>query len=285
MLKTPLCLPSALLSALVFSLIVAGPAVAGSKVIATGGSTSIEGAAGGGIVPWAVINGYASSGQWSVNSFTSRVGVDDFTLQNMGIGLSYDNRWELSFTRQKFNLDRLGQDLQQDVIGLKYHLAGELLYSAMPQLSIGLQYKRHRNPALPLAVGAEKDHGTDLYFAASKVYFAAIAGRNLLLNATLRASQANQIGLLGFGSADHYGYQLLFESSAAVLLRPDLAIGVEFRQKPNQLAFADEQHWRDIFVGWFINKNLSLVGGYVDLGSIAGFADQQGYYLALEATF
>ncbi len=261
------------------------PAAAGSKVIATGGSTSIEGAAGGGIVPWAVINGYASSGQWSVNSFTSRVGVDDFTLQNFGIGASYNNQWEVSLTRQKFNLDTIGGDLQQDVFGLKYHLAGELLYTNLPQISIGLQYKKHRNSGLPLAVGAQKDTGTDFYIAASKVYFGAVAGRNLLLNATIRATKANQIGLLGFGGANDNNYQYMFESSAAVLLRPDLAVGIEFRQKPNNLAFADEEHWRDIFVGWFINQNFSLVGGYVDLGSIAGLPQQQGYYLALEATF
>ncbi|RVU33484.1 DUF3034 family protein [Rheinheimera riviphila] len=261
------------------------PAAAGSKVIATGGSTSIEGAAGGGIVPWAVINGYASSGQWSVNSFTSRVGVDDFTLQNFGIGASYNNQWEVSLTRQKFNLDTIGGDLQQDVLGLKYHIAGELLYTSLPQISVGLQYKKHRNSGLPLAVGAQNDSGTDVYLAASKVYFGAVAGRNLLLNATIRATKANQIGLLGFGGANHNNYQYMFESSAAVLLRPDLAVGIEFRQKPNNLAFADEEHWRDIFVGWFINQNFSVVGGYVDLGSIAGLAQQQGYYLALEATF
>lgn len=261
------------------------PVMAGSKVIATGGSTSIEGAAGGGIVPWAVINGYASSGQWSVNSFTSRVGVDDFTLQNFGIGASYNNQWEVSLTRQKFNLDSIGGDLQQDIFGLKYHVAGELLYTKMPQISVGLQYKKHRNPALPLAVGTQKDSGTDFYLAASKVYFGAVAGRNLLLNATVRATKANQIGLLGFGGVHENNYQYMFESSAAILLRPDLAVGVEFRQKPNNLAFADEEHWRDIFVGWFINQNFSLVGGYVDLGSIAGLAEQQGYYLALEATF
>jgi hypothetical protein len=261
------------------------PALAGSKVIATGGSTSIEGAAGGGIVPWAVINGYASSGQWSVNSFTSRVGVDDFTLQNFGIGASYNNQWEVSLTRQKFNLDTIGGDLQQDVFGLKYHVVGELLYTKMPQISVGLQYKKHRNSALPLAVGAQKDAGTDLYIAASKVYFGAVAGRNLLLNATVRATKANQIGLLGFGGANDNHYQYMFESSVAVLLRPDLAVGIEFRQKPNNLAFAEEEHWRDIFVGWFIDRNFSVVGGYVDLGSIAGLAQQQGYYLALEATF
>jgi hypothetical protein len=261
------------------------PAWAGSKVIATGGSTSIEGAAGGGIVPWAVINGYASSGQWSVNSFTSRVGVDDFTLRNIGIGASYNNQWEVSFTRQQFDLETIGGDLRQDVFGLKYHITGELLYTELPQISVGLQYKKHRNSALPFAVGALDDAGTDVYLAASKVYFGAIAGRNLLLNATLRATKANQIGLLGFGAANHNHYQYMFESSAAVLLRPDLAVGIEFRQKPNQLSFADEEHWRDIFVGWFINQNFSVVGGYVDLGSIAGLAQQQGYYLALEATF
>ncbi|MBU2224236.1 MAG: DUF3034 family protein [Gammaproteobacteria bacterium] len=267
------------------SLLLSLPAAAGSKIIATGGSTSIEGAAGGGIVPWAVINGYASSDQWSVNSFTSRVGVDDFTLQNFGIGASYNNQWELSLTRQKFNLDTIGGDLQQDVFGLKYHIAGELLYSDLPQISIGLQYKKHRNSGLPIAVGAKNDSGTDVYLAASKVYFAAVAGRNLLLNATVRATKANQLGLLGFGSASDNSYHYMFESSAAILLRPDLAVGIEFRQKPNNLAFADEQHWRDIFVGWFINQNFSLVGGYVDLGSIAGLTQQQGYYLALEATF
>jgi hypothetical protein len=261
------------------------PVQAGSKVIATGGASNIEGAAGGGIVPWAVINGYASSGQWSVTAFNNNVGVDDFTLHTYGVGASYNNEWELSFTRQKFNLDTIGGDLQQDILGLKYHLAGELLYSAMPQLSVGIQYKKHRNFALPAAGGARDNNDIDYYLAASKVYFAAVAGRNLLLNATVRASRANQIGLLGFGSNVDNSYQYLFETSAAVLITPQLAVGVEFRQKPNQLAFADEQHWRDVFAAWFINKNFSLVGGYVDLGSIAGLAEQQGYYLALEATW
>lgn len=261
------------------------PGYAGSKVIATGGASTIEGAAGGGIVPWAVIKGYASSDQWSVSAARNQVGVDDFTLYSTGVGFSYDNRYEISFNRQQFKLDTLGGDLQQDIWGLKYHFYGELLYTYWPQLSVGLQYKQHRNFELPRMVGAQHEHGLDYYVAASKVYFHAIAGRNLLLNATIRATKANQTGLLGFGSAatDHYRYML--EASAALLLTPELAVGVEFRQKPNQLAFADEQHWRDVFVGWFINRHVSLVGGYVDLGRIAGLAQQQGFYLAVEATW
>jgi hypothetical protein len=259
--------------------------VAGSKIIATGGATSIEGSAGGGIVPWAVINGYASSSEWSATTFASRVGVDDFTLNSIGVSVSYDNNWEWSYARQTFKLDTLGGELGQDVFGLKYHLAGQLLYTALPQLSVGLQYKQHRDFALPQAVGARHDSGVDFYLAASKVIFAAVAGRNLLLNTTVRATKANQTGLLGFGSASDNNYHLLFEGSAAILLTNQVAIGAEFKQKPDALAFAAEQHWRDIFVAWFINKNLSLTGAYVDLGSIAGFDNQQGFYLSIEGAW
>ncbi|MDP4536109.1 DUF3034 family protein [Alkalimonas collagenimarina] len=259
--------------------------LANSRVIGTGGVTSIEGSAGGGIVPWAVINGYHSTDEWSANSFISRVSVDDFTLNSAGVGVGLNNRWELSYARQQFKLDTIGGQLRQDIVGVKYRLTGELLYTAMPQISIGAQYKRHLDFDLPAAVGARSRDGVDLYLAASKVWLDAIAGRNLLLNATVRATKANQTGLLGFGSDDSNGYKLMFESSAALLLTHHLAVGVEFKQKPNQLAFADEQHWRDIFVAWFINRNLSVTAAYTDLGSIAGLSSQQGWYLSLEGSW
>lgn len=260
-------------------------AIAGSKVIGTGGATTIEGSAGGGIVPWAVINGYASSGQWSVTGFSNQVGVDDFSLRTIGAGFSYGNQLEVSLTKQTFALETIGGDLKQTIVGVKYHVAGELLYTEMPQISVGAQWKKHQNFELPQAVGALDDQGIDWYVAASKVWLDAFAGRNVLLNATVRATKANQTGLLGFGSANDNSYQLMTELSAAVLLTPHWAVGTEFRQKPNQLAFADEEHWRDVFTAWFINKNVSLVGGYVDLGSIAGLPNQQGYYVAVEATW
>lgn len=260
-------------------------AIAGSKIIATGGATTIEGNAGGGIVPWAVINGYASSDEWSATAFAGRVGVNDFSLNSGGVALSFDNRWEFSYARQRFALESIGGSLSQDIFSVKYHLAGELLYTAMPQISLGVQHKRNLDFALPEAVGAASANGTDFYLAASKVLFAQVAGRNLLLNGTVRATKANQTGLLGFGSVTDNNYQLVFEGSAAVLLNYNLALGIEYKQKPDKLAFAAEQHWRDIFIAWFINKNVSLTGAYVDLGNIAGQGSQTGYYLALEATW
>lgn len=265
-------------------LLVSTNLMAGSKVIATGGATTIEANSGGGIVPWATINGYSSSDEWSVNTVAGRVGVDDFTLDTLGLGASFNNQWELSFARQKFSLDSIGGELRQDVLGLKYKVAGELLYTAMPQISIGAQLKKNRDFALPSAVGAGDDSGYEVYVAATKVFFDAIAGRNLLLNATMRSTDAHQTGLLGFGG-EGVSRKLMLESSAVLLLNYNLALGAEFKQKPNQLGFADEQHWRDLFAAWFINKNASLVLGYVDLGDIAGLTEQTGFYLSLEGTW
>ncbi|MGI2156103.1 DUF3034 family protein [Shewanella baltica] len=256
----------------------------GSRVVATGGGTTIEGSAGGGIVPWAVINGYGSSDEWSATAMATGVYVDDFSLKVIGASLSFDNRFELSVARQTFDLDTMGGELGQDIFGVKYKLAGELLYTAMPQITLGAQYKRVDDFAIPQAVGARDDWGLDVYIAASKVFFDAVAGRNLLLNGTVRATKANQTGLLGFGTQASNDYQFVLEASAAVLLTDNVALGIEYRQKPNELAFAREDDWQDVFLAWFINKHLSVVTAYANLGSIAGFADQQGWYVSVEGT-
>lgn len=253
-----------------------------SRVVATGGGTMIEGSAGGGIVPWAVINGYGSSGEWSATAMATGVYIDDFTLKVIGASLSFDNRFELSAARQTFDLDTMGGELGQDIFGVKYKLAGELLYTAMPQITLGAQYKRVDDFAIPQAVGARDDWGLDVYVAASKVFFDAIAGRNVLLNGTVRATKANQTGLLGFGTQANYDYQFVLEASAAVLLTDNVALGIEYRQKPDELAFAREDDWQDVFLAWFINKHLSVVTAYANLGSIAGFEEQRGWYLSVE---
>ncbi|MCU8033263.1 MULTISPECIES: DUF3034 family protein [unclassified Shewanella] len=254
----------------------------GSRVVATGGGTMIEGSAGGGIVPWAVINGYGSSGEWSATAMATGVYVDDFTLKVIGASLSFDNRFELSVARQTFDLDTMGGELGQDIFGVKYKLTGELLYTAMPQITLGAQYKRVDDFAIPQAVGARDDWGLDVYIAASKVFFDAVAGRNVLLNGTVRATKANQTGLLGFGTQANHDYQFVLEASAAVLLTDNVALGIEYRQKPDELAFAQEDDWQDVFLAWFINKHFSVVTAYANLGSIAGFEEQRGWYLSVE---
>ncbi len=64
-----------------------------------------------------------------------------------------------------------------------------------------------------------------------------------------------------------------------------LLIGAEFRTRPDNLGFAAEDDGYDVFAAYAVTDNLTLVAGYVDLGSIATFEDQNGAYLSLQVGF
>ena len=262
-------------------------AFAGERLLATGGVSQIEGTAGGGLVPWAVIAGYGTRDQIGVTAFHTRIAIDDFALKSSGIAVGVHDRIELSLSRQLFSLGTTlpGQSIRQDVIGVKIKLAGDAVIdqdSWMPQIAVGLQHKRNRDMAIPRALGARHDTGTDYYLSATKLYLAGLAGRNVLLNATLRATKANQLGLLGFGGDKRDRYQIEFESSAAVFLSDNVAIGAEYRFKPDNLSVFREDNYADIFAAWFVNKNVSLTIAYARLGQLADKKKQDGIYLSMQ---
>jgi hypothetical protein len=259
------------------------------RLLATGGASTIEGSAGGGIVPWAVIAGYGTEEQWGGAAFATHVDSGDYTLASRGLALGWRNRLELGVARQDFGLptlaDALGlpvRSFRQDVVHAKLRLTGDLVYSPWPQLSLGLQHKRQRDFLVPSLVGAVDDTGNDVYLAAGKLFLGAAGGRHLLVNGTLRSSNANQTGLLGFGGDVRRGRSLLAEASVAVLLDPRWAVGVEYRQKPDNLGFARERDWKDVFVGWFPNKRVAVVAAFADLGSIATLDRQEAWYVSVQ---
>ncbi|MEE3191298.1 MAG: DUF3034 family protein, partial [Pseudomonadota bacterium] len=57
------------LTAVAISTLAVADVNAGSRLIATSGVTQLEGGAGGGLTPWAVISGYADEGEYSVGAF------------------------------------------------------------------------------------------------------------------------------------------------------------------------------------------------------------------------
>lgn len=259
------------------------PVVAGSKLLGTSGGQQVEGQAGGGIVPWALLAGYGDAGEWGLSVAATRVSVDDFVLDVSGIAVSINNRVELSVARQSLDVQPLGLEIQQDIWGGKLRLAGDLIYGKLPAISAGLQWKRNRDNGVPDALGATDDEGVDYTLSASRLWLNAIAGRNVFANATLRHTEANQLGLLGFGGPDGQG-QWVTEGSLGIFLNRRWVIGVEYRQKPDQLSSVKEDPWADVFVGWFPAKRLSVVGAYTALGDIAGLEDQRGFYLSLQFT-
>ena len=269
------------------------PAMAGQgRLLATGGSSQVEGSGGGGLVPWATLSGYGTREQRGGAAFATRVDTGDFALDVQGAAYTFGNRLELSVARQRLDLGALQrqlslpwQSLGQDIVGAKLRLAGDLVYTRMPQVSVGAQYKRLRDAALPLALGARDDAGVDTYVSATKLLLSGPGGFQWLLNGTVRSTRANQLGLLGFGGDRKGARSLLLEGSAAVLLDPSLAIGIEYRQKPDNLGFAREDDWRDAFVAWFPNKHVTVVAAWAELGSIATLDNQRGPYLSVQLAF
>ena len=264
----------------------------GGKLLLTAGVSQVEGAAGGGLTPWAVIGGYGTDGQFGGSAFLTRVDVGDYHLDTVGALVGLHDRVELSIARQRFDTEKVGGllglgdgfTLQQDIVGIKVRVAGDAVLDsdrAMPQIAIGAQYKRNDQGAVLDFIGAESDSGTDVYVSATKLMLA----HGLLLNGTLRFTKANQIGILGFGGDRHDGYRPQLELSAAYLLTRTLAVGAEYRTKPDNLSIAGEDDWKDVFIAWAPNRRVSLTVAYVDLGNIVIRDHQRGVYASLQVGF
>ncbi|KPZ59890.1 hypothetical protein AN391_00829 [Pseudoalteromonas sp. P1-13-1a] len=249
------------------------------KLLATPGVSQIEGSGGGGIVPWAQLAGYASEDEFSVNGFCSHADVTDYTLDVCGAQVNLFNRVEFSYAQQRFDVPALDTEIEQSITGAKIRLYGDIVYSKWPQLSLGVQHKSLDDGAVATLVGAKDTSGTDYYLAASKLHLGAVGGLNWFWNLTTRYSEANQLGLLGYGGANDNA-KILFEGSTAVFLSRSVAVGIEYRQKSNNLNLG-EQDWKDLFIAWMPNKHVSVTAAYLDLGSIAGASDQTGWYLSV----
>ena len=252
---------------------------ASGKLLATPGVSQVEGSAGGGIVPWAQLAGYASDDEIAINGFCSRADVSDYRLDVCGAQLNIYDRVEFSYAEQRFEVPALNTDIEQSVTGAKVRLYGDIVYSKWPQLSLGVQHKSLDDGSIANLLGAKDTSGTDVYLAASKLHLGALAGYNWFWNTTFRYSDANQLGLLGFGGPDS-DKELLFEASTAVFLTHQIAVGFEYREKSNNLGLG-EQDWQDVFVAWFPNKYVSVTAAWLDLGSIAGAKEQTGWYLSV----
>lgn len=263
-----------------------------SRLLATGGASTIEGSAGGGIVPMAVLSGYGAREEQGGAVFASHVHVADYSLSVAGASWSWRNRVEVSVAEQRLShrplSELLGVDdtsIRQTVVGAKVRLGGDLIYTPLPQISLGAQYKKNHDFFIPSAAGARDDSGTDITLSATKLVLAGVADRNLLLNGTLRYSKANQLGLVGFGGDKNSNAELLAEVSAGVFLNRHWLLGAEYRQKPDNLSFIREDDWYTAFVAWFPTRRVSLVAAWVDLGEVATFRNQQGWYLSLQGSF
>ena len=271
----------------------------GGRLLLTGGVSTIEGAGGGGIVPWALIGSYATRNQIGASAFVTGVDTQDFTLASYGGAVSFYNRLELSVARQNFNLREVGAaiglgnryTISQTIVGAKLRLFGDAVLdqdTILPQVAVGVQYKINDDKTVVGGALGVKRKGVDIYASATKV----ILSQSLLLNATVRLTKANQFGILGFGGlgGKDQAYKPQFEGSAALLLTRKLAVGGEYRTKSNRLEGAlggtsfREENAYDFFVAYAPTRNISITAAYARLGQIA-LGRQNGAYISLQLGF
>ncbi len=280
------------------------------KLLLTGGVSSIEGTAGGGLTPWAVIGSNATEGEVGGSAYLTTAGTRDYGLNIYGAAIGIYDRYELSIAQQDFNtrdtgtaLGLPGLHLKQTIVGAKVRVLGDAVLDSdtlMPQVAVGVQFKQLGSTGLDGTLDAlgAKRRGTDFYVSATKL----MLGQGLLLNGTLRATKANQNGLLGFGATlggDESSYRLQPELSVAYLVSKNIAVGAEYRFMRNRLETAGRAaglgnglrsgDWKDVFIAWAPSKNVSLTLAYVDLGLIVpattGNRKQTGYYLSAQVAF
>lgn len=262
----------------------------GGKLLLTRGVSTVGGAAGGGIVPWALITGNETDRGIGGAASATYIDLPDYTVHSVSASAGFYNRLELSYAHQILNTGDTGTALgigqgaefKQDIIGAKVRVFGDAVFDQdkwLPQMAVGLTYKSADQSALLGALGAEDSDGVEAYVSATKI----ILSESLLLGGTLRYTGANQNGLLGFGGQN--APSMNPEVSLGYLVSRRLLIGGEYRVKPNNLAFAEEDDWLDIFAAYAINDNMTATVAYADLGSIATFDEQRGLYLSLQLGF
>ncbi|MEG8048169.1 DUF3034 family protein [Sphingomonas aerolata] len=264
---------------------------AGGKLMLTNGVTTIEGSSGGGISTWALIAGNETVDGIGGSAHVSVILLPDYRWQSHGAAIGVHDRLELSYARQnldtrdvgaKLGIGR-GYTLNQDVFGAKLRVVGDAVYGSpyLPQIAIGMQYKRSSDPQIVAAVGGRHTRGTDLYVAATKL----LLRQSILLGTTIRYTKANQNGLLGFGGDRGANRRVQVESTLGYQISRQLVVGGEYRSKPDNLGFATENDWKTVYAAYAINKNLTATAALVDLGSIATAERQRGGFLSLQTAF
>ncbi len=268
------------------------------KLLLTAGFNEADGAGGGGLVPFALITGYGSNDSYGANAHFTYAPLRDFDFQSYGLGVGLFDRVELTLARQDFEATDTALDgvsVSQDIFGLKVRVVGDAVYEQdrwLPQVVVGVQFKRHRGIehagglVSPKQLGATDEDGTDYYIAATKV----LLHQSLLLNLQLRYTKANQLGLLGFGGDRDDSYSPELGASFGYLLTRKLAIGAEYRGKPHNLSADDEGAAWDVFAAWAPTRNVSIVAAYLNIGSVLApvtgvTSDQTGPYVSLQAGF
>lgn len=270
---------------------------------------SIEGTGGLPITPTAYLANPGPEGEVfgkpAVSAQAIWVGRKD--MQVLAATWTLWRRLELGYAVNRLALDDFdgdvrdatGLDIGADQIYLHHFNArlnlireNEWGIPCMPALTTGIHYKYNNNideinrdvgDALE-TIGYNDNDGVEFTLTASKTITS--LPRPVIFSVGARASKASQFGLMGFGDK----YMVSFEGNLDVLVTDNLAIGGEFRDKPEVMGripglVAQDDPWWDVHAAYFFGPHSSLYAVAGDAGGVANHTDEFFYGLVFKYDF
>jgi len=290
---------------------------------------TIEGEGGGAIVPWAYTSNAAKDGGIGMPAASIWTWVSDsYTINFWPVAVSIGDRLEFGVAYQNLDISTLKDDLRGDsfaALDLALGGGGNRLDTKLdnlqmitahakyqfvkesenwPAMAISVSYKKALDvdelddnltdsvraigggfaaaPKVLKYMGVDDDDGFEVNLMATKLWKTKIP---LLTAVNLRYTQANQLGFLGFSD----DWSLNPEFTLAILPEANVAVGVEFRYKPDELRSVNdylnangvagglrglddysfnEDHFVDFFVAYLPTPNLTIAAGVANIGNV-----------------
>ena len=202
-------------------------------------------------------------GVWYVKLPESKIEWSSYSLS-----LSVADRVELSYAFNLVDAANYGDNsIEANTIGIKVKLLGENSFdtSWLPAVAVGVKY-RHTDSNTTDIFGLD-DSGFSYYIVATKLITQLPVP--LLVSAGLQRSDEVVYGVVGH---NHYGTGLF--ANIDVLPSENVAVGVEYRQGIDVGDGIENSDYWNGHVAWFVTKQLTLVGAYVNTGNKnKGFGD------------
>ncbi len=197
-----------------------------------------------------IFTGKPQFGSWYVNLSDSKIDWAAFSIAQ-----TVFRRLELSYGYDA--VSTTFQDIQKHNFGAKLLVLEENFngWGFAPAVSVGAVLK-HTTFDTPAKVD---NTGFDFYIVATK--FIKQAPKPILLSGGMLSTKGRTLGVLGF---DKHRDEVLFGNIDVMFLK-NLAVGFEYRQGAHFDTFKNADYW-ETHVAWFENKNLTLVGAYVNAG-------------------
>jgi hypothetical protein len=236
---------------------------------------------------------------------------DNKDLQSFAVTENLYGRFEIGFAYERFGLGDWPEDVRSAAgAEIDHHLnmynlnlramlvqEGDFDCSWMPAITFGTHFKWNENTAqlndnlggLLDTLGGDHNYGTEFTIVASKT-ITDLLPRPVILSAGLRNGDAIHTGLFGFAGER----RTTFEGSIIAFLTDKLAFAVEYRQKSNLLdefsaggyhLIKAENDWWTLCLAYVVNDNMTISGGYANLGNLANHREDNAWAIQMKYEF